>query len=140
MEHRDGFDLVLATGTAKIRRLAPGVVRLTYAGVVSGEVVEPLRDLLDAEIAACGQLWFFIDAAELESYHPEFRKLWTAWLKVNKPNLHALHLLIRSRIVWMGLKIVNPLVGNYLVGHANDKTFEAELQAALAAAAPAATG
>lgn len=127
----DGFTLTSDHGSARLRMEAPGVVVISYRGVIGGDVVPDLQTRVDEVIRTHGKIWFFVDAAELTSYHTAFRKLWTVWLKDNRPNMHELHLLIRSRIVQMGVNLVNPLIGNYIVGHSQEQPFRDRIQRAV---------
>lgn len=103
------------------------MVTVEYEGVVPGDVCGPVSAFADAEIQRAGRLAFFIDAERMKSYDSTFRRQWTEWLGDRRAKLDGVHLLIRSRVVQMGLTIVNPLVGNYLVGHGERSSWERAL-------------
>ena len=108
---------------------------VTYQGIATEQVISDIAALLDEEIRKNAPITFFIDAANLTSYSTEFRKGWTVWLKANRPQITHVHMLVKSKLVEMGINIVNPLVGNYLIGHSNEQAFNDALDAAILAKA-----
>ena len=133
-----GFVQMERRGRAFLERPAPRVRLVRYEGIISGGVVPALIEELETAIAAHGSVHLFVDAEELASYNTEFRRAWTAWLGANRDHLDSVHLLFRSRVVQMGVNVVNPLIGNYLTPHSDRRKFEAELGSKLDATAAAA--
>ena len=131
-EIEDGFGLRLRYGSAEVRRETHGVVRVRYDGGITSEVCDAVAAFVDAEIARAGKLAFFIDAEQMKSYDSGFRKRWTQWLSERRSSLTCVRLLVTSRVVQMGITIVNPLVGNNLEAHTDRQSFERALAKARA--------
>jgi hypothetical protein len=130
-----GFELTLGRGTATAVVRAPGVVMVTYQGIATEEVIPDVSAMLEEQILEHAPIEFFIDAAGLTSYSTDFRKGWTVWLKANRPRITNVHMLVKSKLVEMGINIVNPLVGNYLVAHSHELSFNNALRKAMSAKA-----
>ena len=127
-----GIELVDRHGRAVTHRRGPGVALVVFSGVAGAEFAPLLTHWLDTEIAAHGSLAFFADAEDLSSYHTGFRKHFTDWLQTNRPALGTVHALVASRVVQMGITLVNPLVGNFIKAYSSRSSFEQELEEAQA--------
>lgn len=123
-----------------MRRRAPGVVLVSYEGMATEEVVPEIAAFLEDEIARAGKIRFFVDAGDLITYTTEYRKAWTVWLKAHRSDLGEVQMLVRSRIVRMGINVVNPLVGNFLIAYSERGEFESALDDAVVSASTRRTG
>ena len=125
MERRalpEGFELVSKFGRATLSRSGPRVVTLAFTGIAQGAMMPPLFEELDRVLEADGGLTVFIDGGRLDSYDSECRKLWSGWL-VERRGRIGLHILVRSRLLQMGVDLVNAVVGGFMRTHHDPDDF-----------------
>lgn len=137
-ERSPGSDLLFKIdaprGRAEVDLRTPGVADISYAGLATTELVEPILRKLDDWIAPGKTVTLYIDASTLKSYDTAFRTRWTDWFRANRAKLLAVHILFQSKIVEMGISIANSFVGGFLVPWSNRPAFEASLAQARRAA------
>lgn len=127
MQHRetsDGFLVEHDRGSARFQRLAEGVSLTTYVGLARASDIPPFRAAIDEWIRAGLRVAMFVDASALDAYETEFRREWTSWLAANRAHLETTHMLFRSRIVELGVGIVNSLIGGVIIPHSRRAEFE----------------
>jgi hypothetical protein len=101
-------------GRAEADFSTPGVAVIRYVGLAMGEFTGPLQARLDAWLKEGRRVTLFVDAVALEAYETPFRKLWAGWMRDHRDALDGVHILFRSKIVEMGISIVNPLIGGLI--------------------------
>jgi hypothetical protein len=119
-----------------LRQLAPGVLYSTAVG--SGEhVFNPaLTEAMEAEVAAHGRTVIFVNLLEATRLGAEARDSWAAWAKKHRQQTSA-HLLVRSKLVEMGLSLIAMFSGADLKVYTDLERFlDAMRQAAPKAALP----
>lgn len=133
---QDVFVLATPRGRAEVDLRLPGLAEIRYIGLATGAFPREIQPHLDRWVAAGKRITLFVDAAELKSYETEFRSLWATWMKTNRARLDGVHILFRSKLVEMGISIVNPFVGGFIVPWSDRAGFEAALHKARDAARP----
>ncbi|AKF07862.1 hypothetical protein [Sandaracinus amylolyticus] len=127
-----GFRVTTKVGTLTLEDEGSGVALLRVERAAIGEMMIPVFDALEPMLAKHGSLVVFIDGETLESYDTDCRRRWTAWLDQHRGKV-AVHILVRSRLLQMGVNLVNPLIGGFITSHADRGSFEAALRRARAA-------
>ncbi len=117
-------------GVATMSRPARGVVLVRYEGMAHAHFVPRITAEVDTVIAEDGGLLLFVDAEHMSSYDSGYRVGWTEWLRRNRSHVELVHILFTSSLVRMGINIVNPLVGGYLVAHSSRAQFYGALEQA----------
>lgn len=123
-------------GSARFQRLAEGVSLTTYVGLARARDIPPFRAEIEAWIRAGHRLAMFVDASALDAYETEFRREWTSWIAANRANLEPTHMLFRSRIIELGVGIVNSLLGGVIVPHSRRGEFDQAIWLACRRATP----
>lgn len=131
-DSEDGFVFSDRHGRVELTRLGPRDILVRYRGGIGDEAVAPVQAELDAVIRKHGSLRLFVDAEEMASYTAEYRRRWTSWLMANRGALASVHILFRSRLVQMGINLVNPLIGGFLTSHSERTAFERAIDEARA--------
>lgn len=111
--------VVLLVGTRirfRIAVLCPGFVLMTGGGSRSGSPEDAQAELamlkeLDAELKRSGSLTVFADLREMPRMSAQSREVATTWLRDNRANIKASHVLVRSKLVEMAMAIVAMVVG-----------------------------
>lgn len=67
------------------------------------------------------------DAEELTDYDSGFRQEWTEWLRQNRHQVKAFHLLHGSSLVRIGANLANVILGDLIKGHSGRPAFEAAI-------------
>ncbi len=111
--------------------LEPGVVIVRLSG--HGEAAfSPLieRGILTS-LESAPQFWLFFDLYALDSYDSALRVDLTAAIFKQRDRMADFHVLVRSKIVAMGVSVANLALGGRLTSHRERKPFTTALQAAL---------
>jgi hypothetical protein len=123
-ETQRGFELVHRHGKAEIEDVAKGLTWIRYEGVATTEMAEQITRHLDDRIKASGAVSIAADAKALRSYEPGFRKTFANWFRTHSGRIHAVLMLFDSKIVQMGVQLVNPLIGGRITSYSNRGVFE----------------
>ena len=65
------------------------------------------------------------DAEQLTDYDSGFRQQWTEWLRQNRSQIKAFHLLHGSGLVRVGANLANVVLGDLIKGYADRTAFDA---------------
>jgi hypothetical protein len=76
-------------------------------------------------------LMAFHDWELVEDYDTEARNLLTPWSKLNRPKFERVHMLVRSRALAWGIRIVNSITNDVMVAHHSRDSFEEARRRAL---------
>lgn len=128
----DGFALSSRGGDCQLFHLAPGLVKVSYRGLATRDFADHVTHELEILLRQDQRLEVFVDAGALRSYHSDFRKVWTAWLVANKASLDGLHIHFQSRVVEMGINLVNVVIGDFIRAYPKREEFERQLERILA--------
>jgi hypothetical protein len=80
--------------------------------------------------------YLLYDLWELENYESALRQRMTRWVLDRRPRVVALHCLLRSRIVAMGVAVANLALGGIITSHTTRAPFQAAFERALAEPPP----
>jgi len=107
----DGTILVQdARGSARLTRLAPGVLSYVCTGFLSTSFYEPVVALAQREADRGGPVVMFVDGWELQAVDTGFREAWTIWFRRNK-QLFQMRLLVRTKLMVMAASLANLFTG-----------------------------
>jgi hypothetical protein len=127
---QDVFALETPRGRAEVDLRLPGLAEIRYIGLGTGDFPREIQPHLDRWVAAGKRISLFIDAAELISYETQFRSLWATWMRANRAQIDAVHILFKSKLVEMGISLVNPFVGGFIVPWSDRAGYEVALRKA----------
>jgi hypothetical protein len=114
---------------------APDVVYTVFEGYVDAELCAKMLDELSRLCTPLSKVVQFTDAELLRGYTPEVRPLASEWMKSLGRKLVSDHILVRSKVVAMGVAVANLAVGGILRAYSSRSDFNA---AARLAGVPAA--
>jgi hypothetical protein len=104
---------------------APNVVYTVFDGYVDGELCAKMLDDLGRLCAPLPRVVLFTDAELLVGYTPEVRPLASEWMKSLGSKLVNDHILVRSKVVAMGVAVANLAVGGILRAYSSRSDFNA---------------
>lgn len=124
---------------------AQGSLTLTRFSASSSLFV--VRGVLDADLAAAiiaegtrisahGEAVAFHDWSGVRSYTSEARRLSTEWMLANRRNFTAVHILVASSFVAMGVQVANLALGGFIRATSQAATFAHALENHRAALVP----
>lgn len=97
-------------GSARLSRLAPGVLLFVCSGILPTSFYEPMVAVAQREMARGGPVVMFVDGWELHSVSTGFREAWTDWFKANKKSFR-MQLLVRTKLMEMAASLANLFTG-----------------------------
>jgi len=107
----DGTILVQdSRGSARLTRLAPGVLFFECTGFLSVRFYEPMVGVAEREMERGGPVVMFVDGWQLHSVDTGFREAWTEWFKLYKQRFQ-MRLLVRSKLMEMAASLANLFAG-----------------------------
>jgi hypothetical protein len=128
-------DLELLTPRGELRLwLASDSVYLTQiSGWLETPVVRPWLDRVNAWAARRRHdLWGFHDWEAMENYDGSARQALTSWTFENRALFTGIHILVRSKIVVLGVEVANLALGRLMVTYRERATFESAMNNVLA--------
>ena len=111
-----------------------GLVLIRMVGTFDGEHCKVLLDFLQSIDGPERTFTTFHDLEGMINYDADVRVALTRWTLSRPKKPAALHFLVRSKIVSLGLEIANAALGGWLVSHRDRASFELAYEEALAAA------
>jgi hypothetical protein len=121
-------------GEARFWIAAPTVVLITLAGHVSADLAPAVSQAFRQSVLAASAVHGFADFFGLESYDPEVRRGLTQVVADLRPRIAALDVVLRNRMVAMGVSVVNLALGGLLTVHRSQVRFDQLLNEAIARA------
>ncbi len=118
-------------GSLVITQPAPGVMLFTYAGHVTADVVPFIRKATEPLIARNMKPDFFVDLEALTGYDPNYRYEITKWGDGIKGRVGVFMLLVRSRLIAMGVSVSNMMLGGMMTATNKRQDFQMALSAAI---------
>jgi hypothetical protein len=115
----------------QFRAPAPGVLWVRASGHASADFVTSVVTLRNAAVKAWGRVTLFDDLDGLTGYDPGVRAGLTEWVNQNKGAVTAVHILVRSRVVAMGVGVANMVLRGVISAHSDRAVFDRELEAAV---------
>lgn len=98
-------------------------------GHLSASIAEQIVQAGNGVVREDGRLVAFHDWERVESYDTEARLLLTSWGRAIAPNVEVVHILVRSKLVAMGVSVAALALGGMLRPHASRATFDAARRA-----------
>jgi hypothetical protein len=98
-------------GELRIWLAAPTVMVFKYRGHSDRSYVDFLEHVVDEVFGARNDLHFLVDCEEQTGFDAQFRKRIAEWAKRLEPRTLTYCLLVRSRVVALGISVVSLLVG-----------------------------
>jgi hypothetical protein len=109
---------------------APGVFVGQIVGHYSETMLRVYLRAMDEALAGREPMFGFHDWQEMTSYETVCRTTMTEWVRARRSRLAAQQILVRSRIVAMGVATANLLLGgNAIVSHTDRAVFERSIRA-----------
>lgn len=116
-----------ARGVMIVRRPAPHVLLISGHGHADAVLVDHILQWRDAIVAEQGKIALFDDLQRVSGYDSEVRARLTKWAHEHKREIVAFHILVRSKLVAMGVSVASLALGSAIHAHARRETFEAAL-------------
>ena len=114
-------------GSATTTSPAPGIFRTNVEGHLDVTMARHVVEAGDRVAAAAGFLVAFHDWEAVTGYETQARVVLTEWgVRLGK-RVERVHLLVKSRIVAMGVAIAGLVLRGMLVSYTDRKAFEAAL-------------
>ena len=112
---------------------SPNVIRFKYYGFNEASCVGWIETTANKMIrAGRSPVEMFVDCWDQDGYEPGFRTGLTEWNKRIHGDIHAMALLIRSKVAAMGITVSNIALGGIMTPYTDQKKFEIEIAAAVA--------
>lgn len=132
----EGATLAVSMAPEETTTFTQGSLTLTRFSPNSSLFV--LRGVLDADLAAAiiaegtrisanGEAVAFHDWSGVRSYSSEARRLSTDWMLANRHNFKAVHILVASSFVAMGVQVANLVLGGFIRATSHPTIFAHEL-------------
>lgn len=119
-------------GTIEIYFLSADIVLQRATGLADRAHAEAIATTLQPAIDGGTRLAIFDDFSGLEGYTSQARIELTAWTRKNLPKIGSIHILVRSKLVSMGVAVANVALGN-VNSYTDRKSFDAAIERALEA-------
>lgn len=112
-------------GTLVVETRSAHLITTTMSGTLDLPLAQHFTASIDAWLnARRGNLFGFHDWEAVVDYDSEARLLLTPWTKVQGPKFERIHMLLRSRALVWGLKLVNSVTGEHVTPHHSRTTFD----------------
>ncbi|WP_437286189.1 hypothetical protein [Sorangium sp. So ce406] len=116
-------------GEIRLEQPSPGVLVVRCSGHGEAAFVSPLLDHFEALAASGHPADLFVDAEHLTDFDREYRAAMVTWITRNRPRLHCVNVLVRSRLASMGVSLARLRQRGLLVPFVSRQDFEATLRA-----------
>ncbi|WP_437744881.1 hypothetical protein WMF39_07585 [Sorangium sp. So ce1504] len=116
-------------GEVRLEHPAPGVLVVRCSGHGEAAFVPPLVSLFEALAASGHPADLFVDAERLTDFDREYRTGMVMWIKRNRPRVHCINVLVRSRFAAMGVSLASLRERGLLVPFVRREDFEDTLRA-----------
>jgi hypothetical protein len=120
-------------GVLEIWNLAPGVIMDRCAGRATAEFARGIAENIGAVIAAGHKVTVFADWELLEGYDTAARVELTEWTAKHRHEMDSVHVLLRSKIIAMGVAVGNLAAGGVTKTYVDREKWEATLLTAVGA-------
>jgi len=103
-------------GSYRVVPLVDDVVWFHFEGWVDADLWPPTEELLDRVIETRGQVLMLGNGIAWTGYEPGYRVACTRWFLRQRDSIRGVHLLVRSRVLRLGVQVVNlaiPIIDGY---------------------------
>lgn len=112
-------------GQLRLEHFEGAVFRASLSGHFSPKLLPPYLRALERAVAN-GKAVGFHDWGAMETYDAECRKVLTEWTIKHRTQIEGWHILVRSKLVAMGVATASLLIGGgTIVSYAQRSAFEA---------------
>src|SRR5690606_35425297 len=111
-------------GQLRFKRLADGVIVTEVRGTLSRAFVPGYLRSLERVLAARPGLLSFCDWYDMEGYDSDARMALTQWTYAHRSEFAAIHILLRSKLVAMGVSVANLALGGFMTVHSARAPFD----------------
>jgi hypothetical protein len=112
-------------GVLRLVLTTPTVIHTRLSGRFDMALASCFIETLEGWMGGRTCLHAFHDCMALEDYEVDARTRITEWSRAHAAPFSAVHLLVRSRVVAWGVRLVTSLTGDLIVAHAERATFDA---------------
>jgi hypothetical protein len=130
----NGSGFRTSAGRLSLWTPAASIVLARLQGYGAEAFAEPITEAFDRVLANSDSIRLFFDAESLENYDSTLRTSLTDRFVRDRKRLSELHVLVRSKIVSMGVSVANMALGGMVVSHTERSTFSDAIDSALHAA------
>jgi len=123
-----------ATGELQVRILSDSIILHVVKGHAGAELIPLFTRSVEQRIREGRRLDWFADYSEMVSYDSQVRIALSQFVNSNKPSLNKLVILVRSRLVAMGVSVANLAVGGRIDAFSDPAGFKRELDKVLSRA------
>lgn len=120
-----------ARGSLTISHPVPGVIVFTYHGYIAAEVVPFIEAEVDWALERRLRPDLFIDLSLMTGYESAYRKAVSAWGARVYRRLGTVRVLVRSKLMAMGIAVSNLTAANKLQPTASQPQFQADIRDAI---------
>jgi hypothetical protein len=133
MPDRQGSDVVAQKWETPRGKLlvwlpAPTIVAHQFTGHLDVELTRLLIGTLNKMVERRGQLTMFNDWEGMRGYDSEARVQLTQWVRSIHDELRGVHILVRDKLVGMGVSVANLSLGGILKSYTDRVAWERALQ------------
>lgn len=118
-------------GIVTIRRPAPHVELIRCEGYARAAYIDMVLESRDLIVREQGKIAIFDDLAEMRGYDSDVRARLTEWSRRHRNQIVDFHILVRSKIVAMGVSLANLAIGGHIQAHTSRTEFDAALARAI---------
>ena len=122
------------SGVLEIWLAAPGVVVQRVSGHAGLKIAQAIVRFNDDLISRGVEPYMFDDWMELTGYTTEARQALTTWTRQRLPSIRGVHVLVKSKLVAMGVALSNTAIGGSIQSYSDRTEFEQALDEAIAVA------
>jgi hypothetical protein len=112
-------------GELEITSPRRGIVLQRFEGYACLPMADAIIERLDAEIATHGTILVFDDWEEATGYDSAVRLKLTEWTRQHSGQVLETHVLLRSKLIAMGMAVANLALGGNLRTYTNRAAFDA---------------
>jgi hypothetical protein len=123
----DGIRIRDGRGVLIVRRPAPHVELIRCEGYARRDHLDMVIASRDRILREAGRIAIFDDLEDLRGYDSEVRSRLTAWSQAHRAGIVGFHILLRSKIVAMGVSLANAAIGGNIEAHTTRDVFEIAL-------------
>jgi hypothetical protein len=116
-------------GTIELEEVNPRIVRFRVVGHMSPDAVDAIEAALAPRFAK-QRLCVFYDGELMETYDQPFRVRMVEFHRRHKTQISILAVLVRSKLVQMGVSVANLLLGGWIISYTKRNEFEAAITTA----------
>lgn len=127
-EWRRGITRDAPRGRLALWVLDPGLLIFQIVSHGDESFVEPVVEGLERCLRQSPHVQLFVDTELMTTYDSELRTRVTAALLAERPRIAGLHIVVRSKLVAMGVSVANLALGGLMTIHKDFATFLEALQ------------